>query len=95
VTRHGTRRSVYFSVETGLLTGRKSDQEAIAVFDDYREFDGLWLPTLEKYFVPGTGIEETFRTEEVEFTDIDAALFERPASIQELVEQREATGSDE
>ncbi len=87
VTAEGTERSVYFSVETGLLVGRDGPTESIAIFDDYKPFDGVLLPTLEKYFVQDTGIEETWRIETVELDAVDETVFDLPEKIRELLEK--------
>ncbi len=87
VTRDGKRRSLFFSVETGLLAGHEGESEAIAMFDDYREFEGVLLPTLQRFFASDTGIEELFRIERVEFDVVDPSVFARPPAIRPPGEQ--------
>ena len=84
VTSEGTNRKVYFEVETGFIAGRSAPNESIVVFDDYRDFDGLTIPTLRKRYVLETGIEETYRVESVSFEPIDMSLWDVPEEIQRL-----------
>ncbi|MCZ6836294.1 MAG: PQQ-binding-like beta-propeller repeat protein [Planctomycetota bacterium] len=84
-TTDGTTRHVYFEVETGLIAGRSGATESIATFNDYREFDGLLIPTLRRYYVQDTGIEETYRVESVSFEAVDESIWELPRSIRELL----------
>jgi outer membrane protein assembly factor BamB len=88
VTASGTKRSVYFSRETELLVGREGERESIVLFDEYRPFGDLLIPTLEKHYQQETGIEEVWRVEELELVEVDEAIFERPESIRELLDDR-------
>ena len=84
VTRRGTARTLWFDAATGLLAGREGAHESLVVLDEYREFDGLHLATLERRFAPDTGIEELLRIARVEFVPVDPALFARPPAILQL-----------
>jgi outer membrane protein assembly factor BamB len=88
VLASGTPRTVYFDAATGFLLGREGESEAVVVYDGWRAFDGLWLPTYEKRFLEHTGIEETLRFREVELDTVAPEAFARPAKIVELLEQR-------
>jgi hypothetical protein len=81
-------RSVYFDAATGFLLGRAGETEAIVIYDDWRAFDGLHLPMFEKRFLPGSGVEETLRFQEVVFDDVTPEAFARPAEIQALLDKR-------
>ena len=94
VTSDGEPRRVYFDVETGLIAGRAGETESIAVFDDYREFDGQLIPMLRKYFVQDTGIEEIYRVETVTFDAIDLSIWDLPDSIRELMPQEAQSPDD-
>lgn len=87
-SRSGAKRTVYFERETGLLAGREGADESTVAWRDYREADGQLVPRLEKHFVPGTGIEETFRIESLEFDVVDPQAYARPPEIQALVESQ-------
>jgi outer membrane protein assembly factor BamB len=87
-TAPAASRSVYFDVATGFLLGRAGETEAIVIYDDWRAFDGLYLPMYEKRFLPGTGIEETLRLREVVFDDVVPEAFARPPEIQALLDKR-------
>ncbi len=90
-TRSGAKRSLYFDVASGLFVGREGETETITVVDDYRAVDGLLVPMLRTQFVHDTGIEETWRVSSVTFPDeLDDALFERPAGVLELLNERAA-----
>jgi outer membrane protein assembly factor BamB len=84
ITEGGTTRHVYFDRRSGLIAGRSGETESIATFDDYREFGGLLIPTLRRYYVQDTGIEETYRVESVTFDDVDESIWDLPDSIREL-----------
>ncbi len=84
----GAKRAVFFERGSGLLAGRESEDESTVVLREYREFDGRLLPLLEKHFAGGTGIEETYCIESVEFDVVDPRSFVRPPEIQALVESQ-------
>ncbi len=89
VSAGGARRSFYFDAATGLLAGREGEGESTAIFRDYQDFGGLWMPAFERQFAPDTGIEETFRLARVERdVEIDPALFERPEAVERAAAAR-------
>ena len=88
-TRDGRRRTLYFDASTGLLAGREAEDEAMVAYRDYRAFDGLLLPTLERVFRPDGGIEETFRVEQVTFDEPAGGCFARSDEIEQLLDERE------
>lgn len=82
-----------YSVESGLLIGMESTQpspmgdvEALMVVDEYEQFDGMQIPTLSRIEVMGQ--TQLLEIESVDFGAPDEALFERPAAIQGLIDQR-------
>ena len=91
----GARRWLYFALDDGRLAGRDGEAESLAIYGDYREFEGLWLPTVETYFVLDTGIEETWRIHAVDFPEPDPSRFARPEAIAELLRQRDAGEAEE
>lgn len=93
VTTEGSIRRVYFDASTGFIAGRSGATESIAVFDDYREFDGLMIATVQRFFEPDTGIEEIYRVETVSFDPIDESIWEIPQVIREML-RAEAQPSD-
>lgn len=92
-TTHDERhRILYFDTATGLLAGREAEDEALVIYRDYRAFDGLLLPTLERVFRPDGGIEETFRVETVTFEPPPEGCFERGERIEALLRERTPSG---
>ena len=89
ITSDGEPSRVYFEVATGLMAGRSGETESIAVFDHYREYDGMLIPMLRKYFVQDTGIEEINHVETVSFGAVEESIWELPDSIREQLEPGE------
>jgi len=88
VLASGTPRTLFFDVASGFLLGREGASEAVVVWDDWRTFDGLALPMLEKRFLEDTGVEEVLRFQEVEFDRVTPDAFARPPKVLQLLEQR-------
>src|SRR6185436_19101418 len=86
--RAGGARTLYFDVATGLLAGREAEDEALAIYRDYKAFDGLALPTYQRVFRPDGGIEELFRITEVAFEPAPKETFAETEKIKELLTQR-------
>jgi outer membrane protein assembly factor BamB len=91
-SKTGAVRNLYFEVQSGLLAGHSAEHERMLIFSDYKSFDGLMLPTLERCFMVDTGIEETSRITKVSFESVEDAHFVRPSEIDELIEERAAAG---
>jgi len=79
-----------YSVETGLLISTDLRTETVmgvvdatVLFSDYKEFDGVRLPTRTVQKVMGQEMVMTVNT--VRFEAIDPAVFELPAEIKALV----------
>ena len=85
VSKGSAKRSLYFDVETGRYAGRHGAEESRVIHADYREFEGLWLPTRITLLRPDTGEEEARYIEKVTFDQVDPAIFERPAEIAKLL----------
>ena len=81
----------YFSEESGLLIGTQGMQssdmgeaEVIAVIGDYKDFDGLKLPSKTTAEVMGMEITQTI--DEVTWDEVPENAFEPPPSIKALME---------
>ncbi len=85
VSRKGTRRQLFFDVETGFQVGRAGATEAQVVFADYREFEGLHLPTRITRLLPETGAEESYFVSAVTFDEVDPSVFERPVEVVKML----------
>jgi hypothetical protein len=79
-----------YSPESGLLVASLGQQhtsmgviDAVTLFDDYREFDGVRVAT--KVSMQVMGMEQVLTMREVRFTDVPASTFELPAEIRALV----------
>jgi len=86
--REGGARTLYFDVATGLLAGREADDEALAIYRDYKAFDGLLLPSYQRVFRPDGGIEELFRIGTVDFDAPTEATFARGEKVEALLAER-------
>jgi len=76
---------------TGLLAGTIRTQEtpmggveAVTVYGDYRDFDGVTLPTQMIQRV--MGMEQVMTTDSVEWDTVDPAVFALPDQIKALLE---------
>jgi outer membrane protein assembly factor BamB len=85
-------RSVFFSIETGLLVGRTSAFEDTVVFGDWRTVDGVQLPFRRTVFDSETGEESRWQFSEAVFRKLDASQFVVP---DKLLEKPDAGDSDE
>jgi outer membrane protein assembly factor BamB len=97
LSRRGAKRTLYFDVASGLLVGRSGEKESQVVFEDWRVFEGLRLPTRVTYLRPETGEEEVRSVEKVTFDVVDRAVFARPHAIVKLLwtpEQLEAKNAE-
>ncbi|MSR61371.1 MAG: hypothetical protein EXS08_02835 [Planctomycetes bacterium] len=88
--RSGGARTLYFDVATGLLAGREAENEALAIYRNYRSFDGLLLPTYQRVFRPDGGIEELFKIGTVDFTAPPQTTFARGEKVPALLAERTA-----
>jgi outer membrane protein assembly factor BamB len=91
----GAQRTLYFEFETGLLAGRDGDGEAMVVYRDYREFDGVWLPTFVHTLMPDTGAKETVRVEKATWDTVKASLFLPPDAIARKLRPPEEKAAEE
>ena len=83
--KSGARRQVYFEVETGLLAGREAETEHMVVYSDYRDFEGVQLPTRMTFHVPDTGDEELIQIEKAVWDAVDPSVFARPSEVLRLL----------
>ena len=89
-TGDGQQRTLYFETDSGLLAGREAEDEGLAIYRDYRAFDGLLVATSQRVFRPDGGLEEHFQLEHVEFGPLDESSFARSPRIDELLGERAA-----
>ena len=89
VTATGDELFQCFDTENGLLVGSVAKQatqmgemEATTIFSDYKDFDGIKVPT--RNVTTTMGQEMVLTVKSVEHTPIDAAKFELPAEIKAL-----------
>jgi hypothetical protein len=79
-----------YSPESGLLVASLGKQQsnmgvidAVTLYDDYREIDGVRVAT--RISVQAMGFEQVLTMREFAFTDVPASQFELPAEIRALV----------
>jgi hypothetical protein len=79
-----------YSEETGLLVGSIATQEtnmgaleSVTLFDEYREFGGLRMPT--RVTIQVMGMEQIINIRDIHFDVADAGVFTPPAEIQALI----------
>lgn len=82
-----------YATESGLLIGMETTQpspmgdiEALMVVEAYKRIEGVMVATRSRIDVMGQ--TQILEIDSVEFETPDEALFERPAAIQGLIEQR-------
>jgi hypothetical protein len=59
------------------------NMEAVTLYDDYKVFGGLTMPT--KITVQVMGFEQVVTVTEIKFADLPPTTFELPAEIKALV----------
>jgi hypothetical protein len=79
-----------YSGETGLLVGTMATQEsamgtieAITLYDDYRDFDGVRMAS--RITVQAAGMEQVMTINEITFDSVPDSAFEPPAQIKALI----------
>jgi len=89
VRRTGIELTEYYEVATGLLAGSRMDSTSAmgsipttSVVDEYREFDGVRLPTRARQ--RAMGVEWVLTITSVEHDSVPADAFEPPAEISAL-----------
>lgn len=89
VWKSGRQSTDCYALDTGLLvastvtvTSPMGQIDAIIFYDEYRDFEGIKLPTLTRQQLMGT--EQTFQIRSVEFGRVDPAIFQLPPEIQAL-----------
>jgi len=93
-TEAGSRRKVYFDVETGLRAGRAADAEAMVIEADYRDFGGVRMPARVTFLVPDTGEEEVFEIEEATWDAVAEGAFARSPAVLKLLRTPEEIAAD-
>lgn len=94
VTARGTQRRVYFDARTGHKVGHVADSEALTVYSDWRDFDGVLLPARTTRLITDTGVEETTLVTEVSWGPVDDHAFDRPDVIRKLLRTPEEIEAD-
>lgn len=91
----GPEFSGYFALDTGLVMGKRTADTSGPVpfvetqtFTDWVEIDGIKV--FRTLRVDANGLSSTLTFTDFVFDSVDDALFERPAEVQRLVEQRDA-----
>jgi hypothetical protein len=81
-----------YSEETGLLVGTMAKQEsamgtvdAVTLYDDYREFEGVRMAT--RITVQVAGMEQVLTLHEVTYDSVPESAFEPPAQIKALIDR--------
>jgi outer membrane protein assembly factor BamB len=77
----GTERRIFFDAESGHRVGRSADEEGEVVHAEWREFEGVQLPTRTTVMVATTGQEETYYITAATWDQVDPLLFERPPEV--------------
>ena len=80
-SKGGATRRFYFDRETGLKVGREGSTESMVVYADYREFDGIKIPTRVTVLVAETGDEERIWVDSATWNSVDPKVFERPKGV--------------
>lgn len=91
VREDGTESFEYYSPETGLMIGTESvqpsqmgDIKMTNILSDYKEFDGMKMPTKT---TTSMGPQKMIMTiSKVELNEVQPSAFERPAVIEALIE---------
>ena len=91
VTTTGTETAEYFDVESGLLVGNEIEAETplgairvVSTLSEYREFDGLRIPTRLEQDLGPQG-KQIMTIEDVVVGDVDPSTFELPDPIRAMV----------
>lgn len=90
VRKNGRESFEYYSMDSGLLIGQEmiqasqmGDIKVVAVMSDYKEFDGMKLPTK---ITQKVGPQEMVMTiSEVSLNKVDDKVFKRPPAVEALV----------
>lgn len=82
-----------YAEDSGLLIAMQSVEnspmgsiEMVSVLEEFREFDGVMIPTVMRQTI--MGMEQIMTLTDIRFETPDPALFELPAPIQTLLEDR-------
>lgn len=82
-----------YAEDSGLLIAMQSVEtspmgsiEMVSVMEEFREFDGVMIPTVMRQTI--MGMEQIMTLTDIRFETPDPALFELPAPIQTLLEDR-------
>ena len=89
-------RTVYFSVETGLIRGGEftfptpmGDIPGTIVTGEYKDFGGIQIPV--KTTITIMGMDRVITIQEVEYDTVDDKVFELPQEIRNLVSDSPTT----
>ena len=99
VHRTGFASTEYFSIKTGLQRGFTATQEsplgpvtATTVVTDYKQFGPLLMPSRTSQ--KAAGVETIMTMDEMEFDQVNPAVFELPAEVKALLETPEAPAKE-
>ncbi|MHC5004209.1 MAG: hypothetical protein ACYTJ0_13925 [Planctomycetota bacterium] len=92
VSHNDQETTEYFDVENGLKVGGSSTSETpmgpmetVAVVQEYKDFDGVKVPT--KLVIKQMGMEQMMTISSVSFAALDPTTFELPAEIKALASE--------
>ncbi len=81
ISRRGGVRKLFFERDTGLFAGREGERECLVTHDEYRDFEGVRLPTRTVVMRPETGQEERWFIERAHWGGADPTAFERSKAV--------------
>ncbi len=91
--RSGRQSHDCYAEDSGLLIAMQSvetspmgSMEMLSVMEEFRDFDGVLIPTVMRQTI--MGMEQIMTLTDISFETPDPALFELPAPIQTLLEDR-------
>jgi len=74
----------FYDAEAGFLRGLDGDTTPLIVYDDYRAFGGITIPTRMTMYEIGTGIMESIEIESVRMPSGDDAVFALPEEVRDM-----------
>lgn len=80
-TKEGSDRRLYFDRRTGLLRGREGAAEARVEFSDWKDFEGILVPTQVVVSRSDTGVEERMVIDAVVWDGVDSEVFARGPKV--------------
>ena len=85
----GAVRRFFFDAENDRLIGHDAEGESMVVHAEWREFDGIELPTRTTIVAPDTGNEEIWVITSAKWDAVEAGAHERPDAVRRLLRSPE------